>query len=83
MIKGIGGLHCVYYNLLLYNNMLKQYSAACTRFTYEMEFKYTYACSGRESYISSTKSKTKLFSKTSHLLSPNRDPCVTILNVTV
>jgi len=27
-----------------------------------MEFKYTYACSGRESYISNTKSKTKLFS---------------------
>jgi len=71
---------------ILYSNMLKQYSAACTRFTYKMEFNYTYACSGRESYISSTMSKTNLFSnknKNSHLMSPNRDPCVTILSVIV
>jgi len=55
--------------------MLGQYSAACT---YKMEFKY--ACSGRESYISLKQSYSQ--TKT-HLLSPNRDPCVTILSVTV
>jgi len=43
--------------------MLKQYGAACTRFTYEMEFKYAYAFSGRESYISYTKSKNKVILK--------------------
>jgi len=53
---------------------------------YKMEFNYTYSCSGRESYISSTKSKqsySQTKTKTSHLMSPNRDPCKTILSVTV
>jgi len=58
--------------------MLKQYSAACTRITHEIKFKYAYACSGRESYISSYPQ-----TKNSLLLSPNRDPCVTILSVIV
>jgi len=53
---------CTIIRLLLSSNMLKQYSAACTRFMYKMEFKYAYACSGRGSYISSIKSKPKLFS---------------------
>jgi len=55
--------------------MLKQYSA--------VEFKYAYTCSGRESFLSSTKSKTKLFSNKNRNFSLNRDPCVTILSVTV
>jgi len=83
MIKSIGAYTIIW--LLLYSNMLKQYSAACVGIT-KWNFKYAYVCSGRESYISTIKSKTKLFSnknRTSHLLSPNRDPCVKILSVTV
>jgi len=45
-----------------------------------MEFKYAYACSGRENYISSIKCYSQTKTETSHLL---RDPCVTILSVTV
>jgi len=47
-----------------------------------MWFKYTYACSGREGYVLSKKSKTKLFSKQYKiLLSLNRDPHMTISSV--
>jgi len=43
--------------------MLKQYGAAYTRFTYKMDLIILMlVASGRESYISSIKSKTKLFS---------------------
>jgi len=70
--------------LLLYSNMLKQYSAACTRFTYKMDLiilmlvvveKVIYQAQSLKQNYSQT--------KTSHLISPNRDPCVTILSVTV
>jgi len=48
---------------------------------YEMEFKYTLFVVVEKSIYQQSYSQTK--TKTSHLLSPNRDPCVTILSVTV
>jgi len=43
-----------------------------------MEFKYAYACSG------TYQAQSLLFSnKNRNFSSPNRDPCVTILSVTV
>jgi len=48
-----------------------------------MDFKYAYACSGIEKAIYQAQSLKQSYSqiktKASHLLSPNRDPCVTIL----
>jgi len=44
--------------------MLKQYCAACARITYEMEFKYAYACNGRESYIYQAQSLKQNYSQT-------------------
>jgi len=66
-----------------------QYSAACARIKYEIEFKYAYSCYGRESYLASyqaqslKQSYSQTKTRTSHLLSPNRDPCVTIICITV
>jgi len=57
--------------------MLKQYNGACTKFMLVVvEKAICQAQSLKQSY-----SQTK--AKTSHLMSPNRDPCVTILSVTV
>jgi len=72
MLNAFANLLCL---KLCRHNWRKPNSAACTRFTYEIEFKYTYACSGRESYISSTKSKTKLFSNKNFSLIESESTC--------
>jgi len=62
--------------------MLKQYSAACTRFTYKMDL-IILILVVVEKAIYQAQSLKQSYSQTSHLMSPKRDPCVTILSVTV
>jgi len=61
--------------------MLKQYSPTCARITKWNLNKLMLAVVDKAIYQAQIYSQTKL--KTSHLLSLNRDPCVTILSVTV
>jgi len=82
MIQSISGIHCVLqHNLIdyyiLYNNMLKQYSAACTRIvTWNLNMLMLMVV---EKAIYQAQNHAKL----SPLLSPNSDPYVTILSVTI
>jgi len=75
MIESIDGLHCV-----LHSNMLKQYSAAYTTITKWNLNKLMLVVVEKAIYQAQSlkQSYSQIKTKTSHLLNPNRDPCVTI-----
>jgi len=89
MTKSIGGLHCVCNNLtttVLYSNILKSIALLALDLSTKWNLnilmlvvaeKTIYQAQSLKQSYSQTKTKT------SHLLSLNRDPSVTILSVTV
>jgi len=84
MIKSIGGLHCVYYNLTTTIQNSKALLTPDLRTKWNLNVLMLVVVEKAIYHAQSLKqgySKTK--TKSSHLLSPNRDPCVTILGVTV